>query len=181
MAKRRYISWKKFPPKTVSQSWDKSGKRLQQGLCIGCGLNPRACKNHNRPRPARAPWFTTRQQARPAGAHARVTRFPVESTAVMVNRSIPSSTVIPEVPYTNIGQAIEWLCEAFGFTLRLRIADHRAQLNVGEGAVVLTEADPNSPSRSSVLVRQDDVNAHHERVRQSGARILRPPTDYPFG
>ncbi|HXA53101.1 MAG TPA: VOC family protein, partial [Candidatus Acidoferrum sp.] len=69
----------------------------------------------------------------------------------------------------------------FGFTLRLRIADHRAQLNVGEGAVVLIEADPNSPSRSSVLVRLDDVNAHHEHARQNGARILRPPTDYPFG
>jgi uncharacterized glyoxalase superfamily protein PhnB len=100
---------------------------------------------------------------------------------MMVNRSIPRSTVIPEVPYPDIGQAIDWLCEAFGFTLRLRIADHRAQLNVGEGAVVLIEGDPDTPARCSVLVRLDDVNAHHEHARQSGARILRPPTDYPYG
>jgi uncharacterized glyoxalase superfamily protein PhnB len=100
---------------------------------------------------------------------------------MMVNRSIPRSTVIPEVPYPDIGQAIDWLCDAFGFTLRLRIADHRAQLNVGDGAVVLIEGDPNSPSQCSVLVRLDDVNAHHERARQRRARILRPPTDYPYG
>jgi uncharacterized glyoxalase superfamily protein PhnB len=100
---------------------------------------------------------------------------------MMNNRSIPHSTVIPELPYPDIGQAIDWLCNAFGFTLRLRIADHRAQLNVGEGAVVLIEGDPNAPARCSVLVRLDDVNAHHEHARKSGARILRPPTDYPFG
>ena len=72
---------------------------------------------------------------------------------MMNNRSIPHSTVIPELPYPDIGQAIDWLCNAFGFTLRLRIADHRAQLNVGEGAVVLIEGDPNAPARCSVLVR----------------------------
>ena len=56
-----------------------------------------------------------------------------------LNRSIPRCTVIPELAYPNLGEAIVWLCEAFGFTLRLRIGDHRAQLNVGDGAVVLTE------------------------------------------
>ena len=40
---------------------------------------------------------------------------------------------------SDVGQAIDWLCEAFGFTLRLRIANHRAQLNVGDCAVVLTQ------------------------------------------
>ncbi len=49
------------------------------------------------------------------------------------NRSIPRSTVIPEFPYRDVGEAIDWLCRVFGFTLRLRIGSHRAQRNVGDG------------------------------------------------
>src|SRR5262249_29704969 len=94
------------------------------------------------------------------------------------NRSIPRATVIPELPYDDIGKAIDWLCDAFGFTLRLRIADHRAQLNVGEsGAVVLIEGS----GKGFVLVRVDDVHAHHERAKARGAQIVRPPADHPYG
>ena len=100
---------------------------------------------------------------------------------MLMNRSIPHSTVLPELAYPNIGEAIEKLREAFGFTLRLRIGDHRAQLNVGDGAVILIEIDRNVSLKSSVLVRVDDVNAYYERARKCGLRILRVPTDYPFG
>ncbi|HEX9385710.1 MAG TPA: VOC family protein, partial [Anaerolineales bacterium] len=30
-------------------------------------------------------------------------------------------------------------------------------------------------------VHIDHVDLHYERAKQSGARIIRPPTDYPFG
>jgi uncharacterized glyoxalase superfamily protein PhnB len=109
---------------------------------------------------------------------------------VLANRSIPRCTVIPELGYPDIGQAIDWLCDAFGFTLRLRIADHRAQLNVGDGAVVLIEqpgggaGDATSGAGGlahSVMIRVENVDRHHERARQRGARILRPPSDYPYG
>ncbi len=104
---------------------------------------------------------------------------------MLANRSIPRSTVIPELAYQDVGAAIDWLCRAFGFTLRLRIGNHRAQLNVGDGAVALTEQRvddaEDSRSRSAVLVRVEDVNRTHERAQQQGARILRPPTDYPYG
>ena len=103
---------------------------------------------------------------------------------MLSNRSIPQSTVIPELGYTDIGAAIEWLCNAFGFTLRIRIADHRAQLNIGDGAVVLITRPPGDTSAAlthSVLVRVDDADAHCERARSQGARLLRPPTDYPYG
>jgi len=53
---------------------------------------------------------------------------------MLANRSIPRCTVIPELAYPDIGEAIDWLCDAFGFSLRLRIGNHRAQLNVGDGA-----------------------------------------------
>jgi uncharacterized glyoxalase superfamily protein PhnB len=99
------------------------------------------------------------------------------------NRSIPRCTVIPEIAYPDVDQASAWLCDAFGFTLRVRIGNHRAQLNVGDGAVVVKEqaAGGGPSSAHSVMVRVANVDAHHERAKQRGARIVRPPTDYPYG
>jgi uncharacterized glyoxalase superfamily protein PhnB len=108
---------------------------------------------------------------------------------MLANRSIPRSTVIPELAYPDVGKAIDWLCDVFGFTLRIQIGNHRAQLNVGDGAIVLTElradAGHNAPATveraHSVMVRVDDVDGHHERVRQHGVRVLRSPASYPYG
>ena len=106
---------------------------------------------------------------------------------MLTNRSIPRCTVIPELAYPDIGEAVVWLCNAFGFSLRIRIGDHRAQLNVGDGAVVVTEQSVEAKRTSSidtthsVMVRVPDVNLHHERSQRSGARILRSPANYPFG
>ena len=94
---------------------------------------------------------------------------------------MPRSTVVPELAYPDIGEAITRLCDAFGFTLRIQIADHRAQLNVGDGAVILIEARGNVSMRTGVMVRVEDVNSHYERARRSGMRIVREPTDYPYG
>jgi uncharacterized glyoxalase superfamily protein PhnB len=101
---------------------------------------------------------------------------------MLSNRSIPRTIVIPELAYPDIGDAIDWLCKAFGFTLRIRIADHRAQLNVGDGgAVVLIERNKDVALRSAVMVRVEDVDAHCARTKLSGATILREPRDYPYG
>src|SRR6476661_85389 len=99
---------------------------------------------------------------------------------MLSNRSCPSSTVIPELPYADVGAAAQWLCDAFGFTVRIAIGNHRVQLNVGDGAVVVVEKR-DGEERSSVMVRVEDADAHHERARRQGAKILRPPTTYPFG
>ncbi len=80
---------------------------------------------------------------------------------------MPRSTVLPELAYPDIGKAIDLLCEAFGFTLRIRIGDHRAQLNVGDGAVILIEAERNVSLKTAVMVRVEDVNAHYERARRT--------------
>jgi len=101
---------------------------------------------------------------------------------MLANRSIPQCTVIPELAYPNIGEAIDWLCNAFGFTLRIRIADHRAQLNVGDGAIVLIEHRvPGGNESHAVMVRVENVDQHHERASKHGARILRSPSDFPYG
>jgi uncharacterized glyoxalase superfamily protein PhnB len=98
----------------------------------------------------------------------------------MRNRSVPAATVIPELAYTDVVEASDWLCNAFGFEVRLRIGDHRAQLVFGKGAVIVIQSGDGSGA-SSVLVRVEDADAHHERAARAGARILDPPTDYPYG
>ncbi len=96
------------------------------------------------------------------------------------NRSMPRATVIPELPYDNIGEALDWLCAVFGFTLRLRIADHRAQLNVGDSAVVLIERSRDD-GPCSVMVRVDNIDQHFARAKEKGAHIVREPASYPYG
>ena len=95
---------------------------------------------------------------------------------------MPQCTVIPVIAYADLGEAVDWLCDVFGFTVRVRIGDHRAQLNVGDGAVVLRQADKGAAeSGDSVMVRVEDVDGHCERAKQRGARIVEPPTDFPYG
>ena len=109
---------------------------------------------------------------------------------MQTNRSIPCSTVIPELGYADVGEAAAWLCGAFGFTLRLRIANHRAQLNVGEGAIVVTElrrgagasqSEQPTDVAHSVMVRVEDVDAHCRQATSFGARVLNQPTTHPYG
>ena len=107
---------------------------------------------------------------------------------MIANRSIPCSTVIPELAYPDVSRAADWLGGAFGFTVRQRIANHRIQMNVGDGAIVLTElrgevapgqADPERAH--SVMVRVEDVDAHWRQAAAVGARVVRPPETYPYG
>src|ERR1700721_842602 len=99
---------------------------------------------------------------------------------MLCNPSMPRSVVVPEMAYPDLGHAIDWLCRAFGFTLRIRMGDHRAQLNVSDGgALVLIEQSAEVSLRTSVMVRVEDVNAHYDRAKRSDVRIVREPTDYP--
>ena len=67
---------------------------------------------------------------------------------------------------------------AFGFAFRILIANHRVHLNIGGGAIVVTK-EGDRRSRSTVMVRVEDVDAHYERTRTLGARILdRPPASH---
>jgi uncharacterized glyoxalase superfamily protein PhnB len=104
---------------------------------------------------------------------------------VIVNRSVPRAAVIPVLTYDDVGEASDWLCRAFGFKERLRIGDHRAQLVFGDGAVILTagrtERRAADDDTHAVHVRVADADRHHEQAKRSGARILQPPTDFPYG
>lgn len=98
---------------------------------------------------------------------------------MITNRSMPPGVIIPELPYDDVSAAAAWLCQTFGFKERLRIANHRRQLTLGGGSIVVIERK--EPGISTILVHIDDVDSHYKHVREAGARILNLPTDYPFG
>jgi uncharacterized glyoxalase superfamily protein PhnB len=108
-----------------------------------------------------------------------------EAARMLANRSMPACAVIPELAYPDLSQAIDWLTSAFGFTLRIRIGDHRAQLNVGDSGAIVLMQHPNAgaatPLAHSLLIRVSDADAHHANALAHGARIMRPPHDYPYG
>jgi uncharacterized glyoxalase superfamily protein PhnB len=97
---------------------------------------------------------------------------------VKANRSVPSVSVIPELPYADVREAAEWLCRAFGFRERLQIGDHRAQLVYADGAVIVIRG---GAGPSHLLVRVEDADAHRARAEAAGATIRSEPTDWPYG
>jgi len=100
---------------------------------------------------------------------------------MLKNRSVPPCTVIPVLIYPDPSAAAEWLGKAFGFTVRLRIANHRIQMRAGEGCFTIAEGNI-EPNRSHIIqVRVEDARAHCESARQAGAIILSEPTDHMYG
>jgi uncharacterized glyoxalase superfamily protein PhnB len=97
------------------------------------------------------------------------------------NRSVPPCAVIPVLIYPDPGVAADWLSKAFGFTIRLRIANHRIQMKAGDGCFTIAEGKT-APNNSHVIqVRIEDARGHCQRARQNGAIILSEPQDQPYG
>jgi uncharacterized glyoxalase superfamily protein PhnB len=97
------------------------------------------------------------------------------------NRSVPPCPVIPVLQYPNPGEAAEWLSKAFGFTVRLRIANHRIQMRAGGGCFTIREGNIIPDHSIIVQVRIEDAQGHCERSRRAGAKILTRPTDHMYG
>jgi uncharacterized glyoxalase superfamily protein PhnB len=108
---------------------------------------------------------------------------------VLINRSIPTATVIPVLVYPDVRAAVAWLTDAFGFVERIRIGeDHRSQMQVGDdGAVIVADVrgEQQPPQRGTVThvikVRVTDVDTQVARARSRGARVLQEPTEYEYG
>jgi uncharacterized glyoxalase superfamily protein PhnB len=119
-------------------------------------------------------------------------------------RKVPS--VIPMISYEEGIVALEWLCNAFGFRERGRLAgpDGRlshGEMEAGDGLIILASPTPDyqSPKRhrevceqarkwssaswiiDGVLVYVDDLDAHFRRAKAAGARILSDIEEGPPG
>ena len=117
------------------------------------------------------------------------------------NRSAAPGPVVPVLVYEDVGKAIEWLCETFGFVERFRYGPEGkpkgAQLAVGGGSIFLTAERVSQSSKwadsavfraprpgkvtHTVMVNVADVDSHFSRVKQRGAHIFSQPETHPFG
>jgi uncharacterized glyoxalase superfamily protein PhnB len=105
---------------------------------------------------------------------------------MLINRTTGSAGIVPELVYPDVAQAVDWLCGTFGFTEAWRAGGHRARVTFGNGVVIIADSDPGygrtAPGRGgrrshAVMVKVDDVDAHHDHAARHGARILSPPAD----
>ena len=102
--------------------------------------------------------------------------------------------------YQDAARMIDWLCEAFGFELRLKVEGddgrtEHSELTYGD-AVLMVGAerrgtrwgvDMVSPkslagaNTQGLMLYVDDVDAHCARARQAGARIIDEPSVHDYG
>ena len=102
--------------------------------------------------------------------------------------------------YDDAARAIEWLCGAFGFEVRIKVlADdgsvQHSELVYGEGVIMVAQAGKSanrgrltrSPrsfegaNTQSVMLYVDDVDAHCARARAAGAVIDHEPSLHDYG
>ncbi|MFO1078090.1 MAG: VOC family protein [Planctomycetota bacterium] len=104
--------------------------------------------------------------------------------------------------YDDAAAAIDWLCRAFGFEVRLRVdgeggrVEH-SELTLGDGLIMVgsTGDRPSHPrlrpyrspraldgaNTQSLCVYVDDADAHCARARAAGAKILEEPKTSDYG
>ena len=102
--------------------------------------------------------------------------------------------------YRDAAKAIDWLCEAFGFEVRLKVEGEggrieHSELTYGEGLIMVGQErdaierfgtkmlSPLSAGgvTQSLMIYVDDVDAHCERARAAGARIVSEPSLHDYG
>jgi uncharacterized glyoxalase superfamily protein PhnB len=107
------------------------------------------------------------------------------------------------IVYRDAAAAIDWLCKAFGFELRLKVEGDDGQiihseLTYGDGVIMVaqerTEA-PNHPWQTSIvspkslggkttqslMLYVDDADAHCAHARANGAQIATEPATSDYG
>ncbi|MCA9667523.1 MAG: VOC family protein [Myxococcales bacterium] len=96
--------------------------------------------------------------------------------------------------YTDPAKAIDWLCEAFGFEVRIKVVDddgqiQHSELTLGGGLIMVAgeqdRHEPRVPSKSPrsidgavtqcLAIYVDDADALCERARAAGAIIASEP------
>ena len=111
----------------------------------------------------------------------------------------PWPRISSAVYYEEAAAAIEWLCRAFGFEVLVKIEGEggrieHSELTYGEGLIMVGQAGSEGKAsfRSSprslggantqnMMVYVDDVEAHCERARAAGAKIVSEPETHDYG
>jgi uncharacterized glyoxalase superfamily protein PhnB len=103
-------------------------------------------------------------------------------------------TMVPCFGYRDAVAALRWLAEAFGFEERQAYAAPdgtvmHAEMAFGGDVVMIGTGEPpaegdaaaTAPTGHGIYVVVEDVDAHHERAKAAGARIVYGPEDTAFG
>src|SRR5262245_35585649 len=97
--------------------------------------------------------------------------------------------------YQDPARAIDWLCRAFGFEVRLKVEGEggrieHSELTFGEGVVMVGGERPDGPNAApyrksprsasgtntqNMMIYVDDIEAHCSRARAAGAKVTREP------
>ena len=100
------------------------------------------------------------------------------------NRSVPTDTILPHIVYPDVAEAITWLTKTFGFTEHYRYGEpggavSGAQMLLANAWIMLNRARPGSATPAqlgygtqSLTVFLGDVDAHFQKAKSAGARIL---------
>ena len=108
----------------------------------------------------------------------------------MKNRSVPADVILPHLVYQDVAAAIDWLTRVFGFTEHYRYGDpaEGAQMHLGDAWIMLSLARPGreSPAKAgawtqSLTVFVDDVDAHCEHSKATGAKIVEEINETMYG
>lgn len=103
---------------------------------------------------------------------------------MLKNRSVPADIVLPHITYQNVAEAMAWLTTAFGFSEHFRYGEsggrvQGAQMRLGNAWIMVNSARPGSASPAqighstqSLTVFVEDVNAHFERAKSAGAKVV---------
>jgi uncharacterized glyoxalase superfamily protein PhnB len=103
--------------------------------------------------------------------------------------------IAPSLYYQDPRAAIDWLCQAFGFEVRLIVESPEggivhSELAYGDGVVMVGDASKQPQFRSpqqaggttgSLMLYVDDVDAHCEQARACGATIATEPMESDYG
>src|SRR5262249_35139618 len=103
------------------------------------------------------------------------------------------------VYYDDASRAIDWLCNAFGFEVQLKVtADDgkvaHSELTYGGGLVMISEAterdrfpyrrcpaEVGGANTQNMMIYVDDVEAHCKHAREAGAVIVQEPETHDYG
>jgi uncharacterized glyoxalase superfamily protein PhnB len=104
--------------------------------------------------------------------------------------------------YQDAAAAIDWLCKAFGFEVRLKIEGdggriEHSELTYGEALIMVAQENPQAPRRwkstmrspkslggaatQSIMLFVDDAERHCEQARLHGAQIVEEPATHDYG
>lgn len=100
---------------------------------------------------------------------------------MLSNRSVPTNIILPHIVYRDVVVAIAWLNKTFGFVEHYRCGNpaNGAQMHLGDAWIMLRQPRPGSGSPAqlgyatqSLTVFVEDVEAHFERTKSAGAKIV---------